>query len=392
MTDALTWSKGNRYTYRVRPCTYMQTAMLANVAVTLPAKTYVTVAPNDADGQTAVQAFKQLVAAKRPDITFVGAQFPTPGQFDPAAVVGALGQPAPDAIFSALLGPDLLGFVREGDAHGLFNKRTVFSLLTGEPEYLGLLGAQTPVGWVVTGYPWSMSDEPSNKQFVLDYMLRYHEPPGMGSVIGSALMSAIVSGMLKSGSANTEAMADGFADSAFTTAFGICNFRAIDHQSTLGSYVGRPCRAGWPRRPRGLALYRRRIGVAERRGHQAASSGVSSFVSSDEPLRDVIARHGLDARKSLGQHFLLDLRLTAYIASLAGDITGRHVLEVGPGPGGLTRALLATPCASVTAVEIDRRAVGRSRNSPRPIPGSGSSRATHWRSTWSSWCLGPGWL
>ena len=239
MSDALTWSKGNRYTYRVRPCTYMQTAMLANVAVTLPAKTYVTVAPNDADGQTAVQAFKQLVAAKRPDITFVGAQFPTPGQFDPAAVVGALGQPAPDAIFSALLGPDLLGFVREGDAHGLFNKRTVFSLLTGEPEYLGLLGAQTPVGWVVTGYPWSMSDEPSNKQFVLDYMLRYHEPPGMASVIGSALMSAIVSGMLKSGSANTEAMADGFADSAFTTAFGICNFRAIDHQSTLGSYVGR---------------------------------------------------------------------------------------------------------------------------------------------------------
>ena len=85
---------------------------------------------------------------------------------------------------------------------------------------------------------------------------------------------------------------------------------------------------------------------------------MSSSVSSDEPLRDVIARHGLDARKSLGQHFLLDLRLTAYIASLAGDITGRHVLEVGPGPGGLTRALLATPCASVTAVEIDRRAVG----------------------------------
>ena len=239
MSDALTWSKGNRYTYRVRPCTYMQTAMLANVAVTLPANTYVTVAPNDADGQTAVQAFKQLVAAKRPDITFIGGQFPTPGKIDPAAVVSALGQPAPDAIFNALLGPDLPGFVREGDARGLFAKRTVFSLRTGEPEFLDQLGAQTPAGWVVTGYPWSLSDEPSNKQFVLDYMLRYHEPPGMGSVIGSALMSAIVSGMLKSGSANTEAMADGFADSAFTTPFGICNFRAIDHQSTLGSYVGR---------------------------------------------------------------------------------------------------------------------------------------------------------
>ncbi len=75
------------------------------------------------------------------------------------------------------------------------------------------------------------------------------------------------------------------------------------------------------------------------------------------PLRDVIARHGLDARRSLGQHFLLDLNLTARIAALAGDLAGRHVLEVGPGPGGLTRALLDSAAASVTAIEIDPRAV-----------------------------------
>lgn len=75
------------------------------------------------------------------------------------------------------------------------------------------------------------------------------------------------------------------------------------------------------------------------------------------PLRDVIARHGLDARRTLGQHFLLDLNLTARIAALAGDLAGRHVVEVGPGPGGLTRALLATEAASVTAIEVDPRAV-----------------------------------
>ncbi len=74
-------------------------------------------------------------------------------------------------------------------------------------------------------------------------------------------------------------------------------------------------------------------------------------------LRDAIARHGLDARKSLGQHFLLDPAVCARIAALAGDLAGRHVLEVGPGPGGLTRALLATPAADVVAVELDRRAV-----------------------------------
>ena len=75
------------------------------------------------------------------------------------------------------------------------------------------------------------------------------------------------------------------------------------------------------------------------------------------PLREVIARHGLDARRRLGQHFLLDLNLTAKIASLAGDLAGRHVVEVGPGPGGLTRALLGVPTASVMAVEVDPRAV-----------------------------------
>jgi 16S rRNA (adenine1518-N6/adenine1519-N6)-dimethyltransferase len=74
-------------------------------------------------------------------------------------------------------------------------------------------------------------------------------------------------------------------------------------------------------------------------------------------LRDTIARHGLDARKSLGQHFLLDENLCARIARLAGALDGRQVLEVGPGPGGLTRALLATEASHVTAVELDRRAV-----------------------------------
>ncbi len=74
-------------------------------------------------------------------------------------------------------------------------------------------------------------------------------------------------------------------------------------------------------------------------------------------IRQVIARHGLDARRSLGQHFLLDLNLTAKIASLAGELDGRHVVEVGPGPGGLTRALLDGRAEGIVAVEIDPRAI-----------------------------------
>jgi 16S rRNA (adenine1518-N6/adenine1519-N6)-dimethyltransferase len=76
------------------------------------------------------------------------------------------------------------------------------------------------------------------------------------------------------------------------------------------------------------------------------------------PLREVIARFGLAARHSLGQHFLLDGNLTDRIVREAGDLAGRHVIEVGPGPGGLTRSLLGSTAASITAIELDRRAVG----------------------------------
>ncbi len=73
------------------------------------------------------------------------------------------------------------------------------------------------------------------------------------------------------------------------------------------------------------------------------------------PLRDVINTHGLVARKSLGQNFLLDLNLTAKIARQAGDLSVIDVLEIGPGPGGLTRGLLAEGARRVLAIEKDRR-------------------------------------
>src|SRR3954466_3698268 len=75
------------------------------------------------------------------------------------------------------------------------------------------------------------------------------------------------------------------------------------------------------------------------------------------PLREVIRRHDLMAKKSLGQNFLLDLNLTAKIARAAGDLKGRNVIEIGPGPGGLTRSLLETEARAIYAVERDRRCI-----------------------------------
>lgn len=107
-------------------------------------------------------------------------------------------------------------------------------------------------------------------------------------------------------------------------------------------------------------------------------------IDSLPPLRDVILRHGLQAKKSLGQNFLLDLNLTSRIARAAGDLTKTTVLEVGPGPGGLTRALLANGALKVIAVERDQRCLAALAEVAEAYPGrldviEGDALATDWR-------------
>ncbi|MBS0641289.1 MAG: ABC transporter substrate-binding protein [Acetobacteraceae bacterium] len=239
LTDALVWEKGNRYTYRLRPSTYMQAAMLVEDAARLKAKRWVTVAPNYEYGQSAVKWFKALLAQKQPGVEFVAEQWPALGKIDAGATVAALAQEKPDAILNVTFGPDLTNFVRQGNTRGLFEGRGVVSILTGEPEYLEPLGDETPDGWIVTGYPVTAVSDPANKAFIEAYRAKFNELPKMGSVVGAGLIHAIVAGIKKSGSVDTEKMADGFAGAGFDTPFGPCSWRAIDHQGTLGTYVGK---------------------------------------------------------------------------------------------------------------------------------------------------------
>jgi 16S rRNA (adenine1518-N6/adenine1519-N6)-dimethyltransferase len=109
-----------------------------------------------------------------------------------------------------------------------------------------------------------------------------------------------------------------------------------------------------------------------------------STVDDLPPLREVIRAHGLDARKSLGQNFLLDLNLTSRIARSSGPLEGVTVVEVGPGPGGLTRALLANGAKRVVAVERDERCLPALAEIAARYPGrleviSGDALATDWR-------------
>ena len=94
-----------------------------------------------------------------------------------------------------------------------------------------------------------------------------------------------------------------------------------------------------------------------------------SAIDALPPLRQVISDHGLSARKSLGQNFLLDLNLTAKIARQAGDLTGCDVLEIGPGPGGLTRGLLAEGARKVLAIEKDTRCIPALEEIAHAYPG-----------------------
>jgi branched-chain amino acid transport system substrate-binding protein len=239
LTDAIVWSKGNRYTFRLRPSTYMQAAMLVEEAAKLPAKRWATIAPNYEYGQSAVASFKQLLKAKRPDVEFVSEQWPAQGKIDAGSTLTATMAAKPEAIFNVTFGADLAKLVREGNQRRVFPNTPVVSLLSGEPEYLEVLKDETPKGWIVTGYPWDQLDNPEHASFAASYYKRWGENPKVGSVVGYATMQSIFAGIRKAGSVDSEKLVKAMRGLKFSTPFGPAQFRAIDQQSTMGAYVGK---------------------------------------------------------------------------------------------------------------------------------------------------------
>jgi branched-chain amino acid transport system substrate-binding protein len=239
LTDKITLQNGNHYTFRLRPSTSEQVAMMVPEAVKANKKRWALVYPNYEYGQSAAAAFKEEMKKHQPDIEFIADQATPLGKIDAGAVAQALADAKPDGIFSALFGGDLLKFVREGETRGTFKDRVVVDLLGGEPEYLDPLKDEAPVGWIVTGYPWNEIDTPENKKFVATYQSRYHDYPRMGSIVGYLTIKSLAAGIAKAGSADPEKLVEAFRGLKLDGPFGPFYFRAIDHQSTLGSYVGK---------------------------------------------------------------------------------------------------------------------------------------------------------
>lgn len=238
LTDALTMAQGNRYTYRLRPSTFMQTKMLVDAVKARNIRRWALVAPNYEYGQSAVANFKRLISEATPGAEFVAEQFPALGRIDAGATVGALAQSRPDGIFNVTFGADLTQFVREGNTRGLFERRTVVSLLTGEPEYMIPLGEETPEGWIVTGYPWEQIKDAPHAAFVAAYRAKFNDTPRLGSFLGYVFAYMCRDLIAKAGSVETEALLKTFDDMKFDTISGPVTMRGLDKQATMGAWVG----------------------------------------------------------------------------------------------------------------------------------------------------------
>jgi branched-chain amino acid transport system substrate-binding protein len=239
LTDKITWADGNKYTYRLRASTYMQTAMLMPAAAAAKAKRWAIVYPNYEYGQSAAASFKEMLKKAQPGVEFVTEQAPPIGKIDAGAVAQAIDDAKPDAIFNVLFGADLTKFVREGNTRGVFKNRTVVSLLSGEPEYLDPLGEETPVGWIATGYPWDKITTPDHKAFLAAYQKKFNDYPRLGSIVGYTTIKSIAAGIAKANSTDTEKLVQAFKGLQVTGPFGPFIYRASDHQATMGAYVGK---------------------------------------------------------------------------------------------------------------------------------------------------------
>ena len=239
LTDKITWQNGNRYTFRLRPSTYMQVAMLMPDALAAKKKRWALTYPNFEYGQSAAEAFKTMLKKAQPDVEFVTEQATPLGKIEAGAVAQAVDDAKPDAIFNVQFGADLAKFVREGNTRGTFKNRTVISLLSGEPEYLDPLKDEAPEGWIVTGYPWDEITAPVHKPFVAAYQKRFNDYPRLGSVVGYATMMSLAAGITKAGGTDTEKLIAAFRGLKLDSPLGPFEYRASDHQATMGAYVGK---------------------------------------------------------------------------------------------------------------------------------------------------------
>lgn len=238
LSDAITLDKGNRFTFRVRPSTYMQAAMLAEQAARLPGRRWAVVAPNYEYGQSAVASFKMLLKQARPDVEFVSDQWPALGKIKADDVARAIRQSRPDGIFNATFGDDLQKFVQAGNRLQLFNGVQVVSLASAGAQSLDPSQSEAIRDWLAVGYPWDQINTPEHQRFLEAYLKKFSERPQLSSVLGYSTMMAIAAGLKKSEGNDGEALVEALRGLHWSSPLGELSFRALDQQASMGAFIG----------------------------------------------------------------------------------------------------------------------------------------------------------
>ncbi len=238
-TNRHIWQEGHRYAFRFDCANYVYANALAEEAAQLPAKRWAFVAPNYEFGHSAVADFKAGLKKRRPDVEFVADQWPKVLQMDAAPTIQALLRAKPDAIFTACFGSDSTQLVREGRKRGLYDNRPMVSVLSGFPENLEPLKDEAPQGWIVLGYPYDEIKTPAHQKFVADYRAAYGEDPRYGAFIGYHVMKTVAAAITKAGVVETEKLVDAMEGLTIDSLIGPVTYRASDHQSTLGVWIGK---------------------------------------------------------------------------------------------------------------------------------------------------------
>ena len=237
-TDALSLDGGNRYTLRARSTIRGLVGALMEEAKKKQPKRWALVLPNYEFGLKIAEAFKANLAKNFPGAEIVAEQYPAMGKMDVGATTQALLAAKPDAILNGMFGVDLPKFVREGELRGLFEGRQVYSLLTGNPEYLRELKDEAPVGWTVTGWPYYAIERPENVTFVKNWREKFKEEPGEAALSGYLVAKLLVAMVQKAGSKDTEKMLSIVDGLKFSSPAGEITMRGIDNQGDAPVYVG----------------------------------------------------------------------------------------------------------------------------------------------------------
>ncbi|MBI3091503.1 MAG: ABC transporter substrate-binding protein [Candidatus Tectomicrobia bacterium] len=238
LTDVLTWQKGHRYVFRVRPNTYEQGRMLAERAAKLPHRRYAVIGPNYEYGRKAWEGFWNRLRELKPGVEMVAEYWPKLGEGEYSSYITGILNAKPEVVYTSLFGSDWIAFVKQASPFGLFQRAFVIGILLGEPEYIEPLGMSAPEGMLVTGYPWYAIDTPAHTDFVKRYRERTGTPPRQGSLVGYITLLSIAAAIDRAGSLETEKLVTAMEDLEVSTPIGPIRYRGFDHQSTMGAWIG----------------------------------------------------------------------------------------------------------------------------------------------------------